>query len=251
MFQILMLGALMGILGQGARAVVGLKGMSDNAQALNKKPRDLFDSTRLLTSLLIGFLVGLAAALMYIIKNDIKGGTEAANALSAIDWHVLVGFAASGYVGVDFLEGFIAQYLPTGSPGSQKPVVDQAPKPAPQGGQVLFRAAAVSSANCTDRLWLKSIVNTAVTDWMVAARKIAAPPLDFTKKFTDFQIQLPAFLQLCNDISGPINQTLASEPCTQRLVLSVGWSLQHQSDVIATFVDAVVEQILNPPAAGV
>jgi hypothetical protein len=128
MFQILMLGALMGILGQGARAVVGLKGMSDNAKTLNKPPSDLFDSTRLLTSLLIGFLVGLAAALIYIIKNDIKGATDAATALKDIDWHVLVGFAASGYVGVDFLEGFIAQYLPSGSPGSQKLVVDRALK---------------------------------------------------------------------------------------------------------------------------
>jgi hypothetical protein len=248
MLEILILGALMGILGQGARAVVGLKGMSDDAKSLGKSPNDLFDVRRLATSFLIGFLVGLAAALIYIIKS----GTD----LNAVDWHVLIGFAASGYIGVDFLEGFIAQYLPA-SPSSstvQKLTAGQVlePSPAPQKPQLFVRQVAqiAPSSNCSDRVWLKSIVNSAVTDWMVAAHKIAAPPLDVTKKFTDFQILFVTFLQLCTDISGSINQTLVNEPCTQRLVLPDPWRQQHQGDVISTFVDAVVEQILNPPAAG-
>jgi hypothetical protein len=109
MLEILIIGALMGVLGQGARAVVGLKGMADDAKALDLSPNDLFQAARLLTSFMIGFLVGLAAALVYI-KSD---GATPPN-----DWHTLLGFAASGYLGTDFLEGFISQYLPQGAAGS-------------------------------------------------------------------------------------------------------------------------------------
>ena len=129
--QVLVIGALMGMLGQGARTVVGLKGMSDTAKALDLSPNDLFEAARLITSLLIGFFVGLAAALVYIKSN---GATEP-------DWKVLLGFAAAGYAGTDFLEGFISQYLPQGARGStiQKPaaaqvVVENAPtNPPPKG----------------------------------------------------------------------------------------------------------------------
>jgi len=122
LLEVLILGALMGILGQGARAVVGLKGMSDNAKALDLSPNDLFEAARLVTSFLIGFLVGLAAAIVYI-KNF--GVVEP-------DWQALVGFAASGYLGTDFLEGFISQYLPIGSSNStvQKLVAAQAARTA-------------------------------------------------------------------------------------------------------------------------
>jgi hypothetical protein len=107
--EFLVLGGLMGLLGQGARTVVGLKAMSDDAKALDLNPNDLFESARLLSSLMLGFLVGLAAALAYYLSNDAIGTPGA---------HVLLGFVASGYAGTDFLEGFISQYLPAGTTGS-------------------------------------------------------------------------------------------------------------------------------------
>ena len=107
--EFLVLGGLMGLLGQGARTVVGLKGMSDDAKALDLSPNDLFESARLFSSLMLGFLVGLAAALAYYLS---KGSIDAPDA------HVLLGFAASGYAGTDFLEGFISQYLPSGTTGN-------------------------------------------------------------------------------------------------------------------------------------
>jgi putative chitinase len=110
LLEVLIVGGLMGLLGQGARAVVGLKGMADNAKARDLTPNDLFEAARLIVSLLIGFLVGLAAALIYI--------KTAGSPLTEPTWQVLIGFAASGYVGVDFLEGFISQYLPQGTSGA-------------------------------------------------------------------------------------------------------------------------------------
>ncbi len=108
---LLVLGGLMGLLGQGARTVIGLKGMADDAKALNLSPNDLFQAARLFTSLMIGFLVGLAAALAYVIAHGSVPDL-------AQNYQILVGFIAAGYTGTDFLEGFIAQYLPQGAAGT-------------------------------------------------------------------------------------------------------------------------------------
>ena len=120
----LTLGGLMGFLGQGSRAVIGLKGMSDDAKAQGVSPSDMFQAMRLFVSLAIGFLVGLAAALIYLM-----GGPT-----GAPDWHILLGFVASGYAGTDFLEGFISKYLaPSGGKapsGVAKPPL-LAPKEVP------------------------------------------------------------------------------------------------------------------------
>jgi hypothetical protein len=64
LLEVLLLSGVMGLLGQGARTVIGLKSMTDDAKALNVTPNDLFQAARLLTSLMIGFLVGVAAALI-------------------------------------------------------------------------------------------------------------------------------------------------------------------------------------------
>ncbi len=104
--EILVIGALMGILGQGARAVVGLKGMSDDAKAQGRNPSDLFQAGRLLTSFLIGIIVGLASVIVYFKS----GGSTTAEPT----WQTMLAWAVSAYAGTDFLEGFISQYL---SPG--------------------------------------------------------------------------------------------------------------------------------------
>lgn len=122
--ELLVIGALMGMLGQGARAVVGLKTMTDYANAQGVSASDLFEAARLITSLLIGSLVGLASALIYYIN----GGTAA-----DISSHVLVGWAGAAYAGTDALEALISQYLSPGAPGSTaQKLKAAAPKPQAQ-----------------------------------------------------------------------------------------------------------------------
>ena len=117
---VLLLGGLMGLLGQGSRAVVGLKTMTDDASDLGVSPSDLFQAARLLISLAIGFLVGLAAALIYISGNP----------TAPPDWHILLGFAAAGYTGTDFLEAFISKYLnPTAQPNAKPAATNGAVAP--------------------------------------------------------------------------------------------------------------------------
>jgi hypothetical protein len=100
----IMLGGLMGLFGQGIRAIRGLKTMVDDAAASGN---DLFSAARLLISLVIGFLAGIAATLILGVKFVHENAGDA---------HVLLGIAACGYAGTDFIEGFISKYLPAGRP---------------------------------------------------------------------------------------------------------------------------------------
>lgn len=100
----------MGAFGQGVRAVVGLKGMTDEAKSLNLSPSDLFKTARLLTSLMIGTLVGFAAGLTYIQA----GGTA-----DSVTFQTLIQFATAGYLGTDILEAFITKYFTPATPAAK------------------------------------------------------------------------------------------------------------------------------------
>ncbi len=106
-FATILLGGLIGLFGQGIRAVVGLKTMVDYASDQRVSEQDLFNAARILISLVIGFLAGIAATLILGIKTLM----DSAN---AGDLHSLLGIAAAGYAGTDAIEGFISKYLPGG-----------------------------------------------------------------------------------------------------------------------------------------
>jgi hypothetical protein len=131
LLQILIIGIFMGIFGQGARALVGLKGLSVPATAQGPGSNDVFGVTRLLMSFLIGILVGIASALVYL-----KGFDRIADA-QLPEWTTLMTWAVAAYAGTDALEGFISNYLSPSASGStgQMTVADVAVKapvlPAP------------------------------------------------------------------------------------------------------------------------
>ena len=141
----LLLAGLMGMLGQGARVIVGLKTMNDYAVTSGVDREDLFRAARLLVSLMIGFIAGLGAAFAI--------GLNKIGAVTETNFQVLFGLAAAGYVGVDAIEGFLAGYLPGGKPvpggglqASQKESAKtddaaKAPSPAPPANRALDPAA--------------------------------------------------------------------------------------------------------------
>src|SRR5260370_30660572 len=100
--SIIALGAALGFLGQSVRVVVGLKKARDEAAALGKTFTEAFEPSTMLVSLLIGGVAGALAAIM-ALRPDTNIATE-----------TLLGLAAAGYSGADFIEGFIARYLPAG-----------------------------------------------------------------------------------------------------------------------------------------
>jgi hypothetical protein len=95
-------GGLLGMLGQGARVVAGLKKSRDNAVANGATLADVFDGSALLCSLLIGFVAGALALL----------ATAPAGPVTGIDRHTIVAIIASGYAGTDFIEAFIHKAVP-------------------------------------------------------------------------------------------------------------------------------------------
>ena len=95
-------GGLLGMLGQGARVVAGLKKSSDGAAAVGQSLKDVFDGGALMRSLLIGFIAGALALL----------AAGPSGPLARLDHGMIMAIIASGYAGTDFIEAFIKKNLP-------------------------------------------------------------------------------------------------------------------------------------------
>ena len=100
----LLLGGLLGIIGQSIRIIVGLKKTYDTSQQQHVPVKTLFDTRQFFISLLIGFIAG---TLITLWKFNFGQGNQ-------FDWSrdVVVEVIAVGYAGTDFIEGFVKKYLP-------------------------------------------------------------------------------------------------------------------------------------------
>ncbi len=91
--QVLTLGALAGAAGQGARMIVGIKKISDAASGTQNSVADLIEPSRLIISLIIGAVAGVLA----VTQMD----------TSTLDTSSILKLAGVGYIGADFIEGFM------------------------------------------------------------------------------------------------------------------------------------------------
>jgi hypothetical protein len=89
----LLVGALLGAAGQGARLVVGLKKELAAAKAAGK--RAWFDRHEFVVSFVLGAVAGVAAAVAQYEANV------------EITRSLLLGFAGAGYSGADFFGGLL------------------------------------------------------------------------------------------------------------------------------------------------
>jgi len=105
----ILLGGLLGILGQGIRIVVGLKKLhTDNtAKTIKNDNTEAFSPSRLLLSVFIGFVAGAIASI-------IKGPNTQASSESAFIFTIM----AAGYSGTDFIEGVFNTYIAKLNPPS-------------------------------------------------------------------------------------------------------------------------------------
>ncbi|MCA1963375.1 MAG: hypothetical protein LDL31_05460 [Prosthecobacter sp.] len=95
----LLIGMVLGLIGQAARASVGLKKESD-AKGSDTSLRQVFDGSQLMISLLYGAAAGgLAALLLGSDKMKLVGNDQSV-------WLALVG---AGYSGSDFIEGLMTK----------------------------------------------------------------------------------------------------------------------------------------------
>ena len=90
----IILGLLIGALGQAIRAIMGLKKAADGAAAQGATLKQVFDSSQLTVSLMIGAVAGGLASLAF--SNDNRYSND----------YIFV-LLAAGYGGADFIEGFI------------------------------------------------------------------------------------------------------------------------------------------------
>ena len=99
----LLLGGLLGVLGQGIRVVPGMKKLNDHALAEGKPFRDVFNLGTLLISFLIGFMAGALA---------IIASPPDASAGATMDQKTILALLFAGYGGTDFIEAFVRKNLP-------------------------------------------------------------------------------------------------------------------------------------------
>jgi uncharacterized membrane protein YeaQ/YmgE (transglycosylase-associated protein family) len=119
----ILLGGLLGIVGQGIRVIVGLKKLNDTADATNATLNSLFKLQQLIISLLIGFVAGVLATFSLNVSSMANIGNDIAMAI-----------IGAGYAGTDFIEGFMRKAnlsnQATLKPPSDKPAPPDADKKA-------------------------------------------------------------------------------------------------------------------------
>lgn len=94
---IILIGAILGMVGQGLRVMVGMKKVGDEAAKLGTTQKDLFQTKQMVFSLFIAFAIGaVAGVLAAVSKTD-----------GVFDKSTITAFIAAGYAGTDFIEGFI------------------------------------------------------------------------------------------------------------------------------------------------
>jgi predicted chitinase len=135
----LLLCGLLGLLGQGVRAIVGLK----NAGSLNSTTsteQAEFSLAYLVLSLMIGFIAGILAGLALNLQTIIT--------VDPGNWKLLLGIAGSGYIGADFIENAMSIVVPGKRHDEPKrpepPVVVRPPEPVVIPPPVVAIAGAAS-----------------------------------------------------------------------------------------------------------
>jgi hypothetical protein len=99
----LLLCGLMGLIGQGVRAVVGLK-KSAEKEATLPTAESTFNASYLFVSLMIGFIAGIIGGIGIGLSNLTN--------IDPTNVKVLLGIAAVGYSGTDFIESAFKNVIP-------------------------------------------------------------------------------------------------------------------------------------------
>jgi hypothetical protein len=103
--SLILLGGILGALGQAIRVIVGIKKLNDQAAAMEGKAlEDLLSNSRLILSMFIGFTAGALAAFF---------STDTPIDLSNIKQMQILPFMAAGYAGADFIEGLMSRFIPS------------------------------------------------------------------------------------------------------------------------------------------
>lgn len=140
---------VLGMLGQGVRAVAGLKNANSQGSTTPDQQSG-FNAAYLVMSLMIGFIAGILAGFLV--------GLEKFVTLDLAHPSLLLGIAGSGYVGADFVENSMSLVIPTAKSG-----------PAPT-------AAATPPAVAASRPGQAGTSGPILTAFVSAPAPVAGPP---------------------------------------------------------------------------
>jgi len=229
----LLLCGLMGVLGQGVRAVVGLKNAAAPTTADGSPNQQAaFSVSYFSLSLMIGFIAGILAGLGIGLSSFMK--------IDPANMKLLLGVAASGYAGADFIENSFSNLIP-GTGTTTTPTTTAAAAPA-AAAQAAFVAPQISAA--PDISGLKAALT--VTSPAVNAGLWTGP---LTAAFTRFDMQTN------RRMAAAIGQFLVEAgPAFQELVEDMTYT--HAAHIAATFptdiptAAAAAPYVGNPEALG-
>jgi hypothetical protein len=125
--QLLSLGGVAGMLGQGARTVIGFKKLHDASSTADSDLAAMVQVHRLIVSLAIGFIAGALGAATTI---------STAQALDAISLQQVLALAAIGYAGTDAIEGIISRVAPASDLAPGQEGIGSGPPAAADDGTV-------------------------------------------------------------------------------------------------------------------
>jgi hypothetical protein len=94
---IIILGAILGMVGQGMRVIVGIKKVGDDATNSGQEQKDLIKTGQIVLSLFLAFAIGAVAGVLAAVGSEEIEFTKS----------TVIAFIAAGYAGTDFIEGFI------------------------------------------------------------------------------------------------------------------------------------------------
>ena len=169
----LLLYGLMGMLGQGIRAAVGLKSAAA-LEATTPGQQSEFNAAYFLISLMIGFIAGVLAGIGISVGIEVKSPSIS----------VLLGIAVAGYAGADFIENAFTRIIPGlgvplgGGSGRQVPTPPAMPPVAdivpPTLIPTLAAALSVAAPAVSTAKWVPILSAAFIKFEMTANRRVAA-----------------------------------------------------------------------------
>lgn len=156
----LLLCGFLGLMGQGVRAAVGLK--SSNSIQSVPSTQATFSAAYFALSLMIGFIAGVVAGFALGLQNFLQ--------VDLSDPKILLGIAAAGYAGADFIENSLSIVIP--ATGSQTVLPQQtdyratfstlplpSPAPTPDPSAALKAGLSVVAPKVNQSIWLSPLTS--------------------------------------------------------------------------------------------
>lgn len=144
---LIILGGLLGMIGQGIRLAAGMKKLNDEAAAKDVEFRSLLHPSRIVISLVIGFVAGALGAIGLVggdVTPEAAWSVKESGTLQPVTIITLIGI---GYAGTDFIEAFMSKYTsafskssaqtatkPNGDSGPSGPSEKESDQPPPAMG---------------------------------------------------------------------------------------------------------------------